>query len=228
VTDQPTMSVLRDESGVTRVVVADDHKIVLEGLVALLQDQPNMEVVGEATAGRSALEVIRKTRPDVALLDITMPELTGLEITRQLAEELPDVKVLVLTMHDEEAFLFEALQAGASGYILKGASSDELIFAIEEVVRGGAYITPQLAKGLVDQALHERSTAASAFEEPLTEREEEVLSLIAEGLTNKEIAGRMVVSLNTVKTHRLHLYQKLGLHTRSELVAFARQHGLTP
>lgn len=222
------MSVWRNESGVTRVVVADDHKIVLEGLVALLQDQPNMQVVGQATAGRSALDVIRNTRPDVALLDITMPELTGLEITRQLAEELPDVKVLVLTMHDEEAFLFEALQAGASGYILKGASSDELIFAIEEVVRGGAYITPQLAKGLVDQALHERSTTPSAFEEPLTEREEEVLGLIAEGLTNKEIAARMVVSLNTVKTHRLHLYQKLGLHTRSELVAFARRHGLTP
>lgn len=225
-TDESDESTINPSARI-RVVVVDDHKIVLEGLVALLQDQADMKVVGQATSGRVALDIIRHLRPDVALLDITMPELTGLEITRRLAEELPDVKVLILTMHDEEAFLFEALKAGASGYILKGAGSDELIFAIEEVVRGGAYITPQLAKGLVDQALREHVDASPVSEEPLTGREEEVLVLIAQGLTNKEIGSQMVVSLNTVKTHRLHLYRKLGLHTRSEIITFARRHGLT-
>jgi two-component system response regulator NreC len=210
----------------TRLVVADDHSIVLEGLVALLDREPDMQVVGQATTGRGALEEVRRTHPDVALLDITMPEMSGLEVTRHLTDELPEVRVLILTMHDEEAFFFEALQAGASGYILKGAGRDEVLSAIAVVTSGGVYIAPQLAKGLVREALNHEGSSELATAEPLTDREQGVLRLIAEGLTNKEIADRLILSVNTVKTHRLRLYQKLHLHTRAELVAFARRKGI--
>lgn len=210
----------------TRLVVADDHPIVLEGLVALLDREPDMQVVGQATTGRRALEEVRRTHPDVALLDITMPEMSGLDVTRQLTEELPDVRVLILTMHDEETIFFEALQAGASGYILKGAGRDEVLSAIAVVTSGGVYIAPQLAKGLVREALNHEGSGELATAEPLTDREQGVLRLIAKGLTNKEIADRLILSVNTVKTHRLRLYQKLHLHTRAELVAFARRKGI--
>ncbi len=209
-----------------RIVVADDHQVVLEGLVALLEAEPGMQVVGQATNGRQALEEVRRTRPDVALLDITMPEMSGLDITRALTGELPGVGTLILTMHDEEAFFFEALQGGASGYILKGADKEEIMSAIGVVASGGVYIPPQFAKGLVQEALKQRESPESASWEPLTDREQQVLHLIADGFTNKEIADRLVLSLNTVKSHRLRLYQKLRLHTRAELVAFARRKGI--
>jgi len=128
---------LATPDGRTRIVVADDHSIVLEGLVALLENEPGMQVVGQATTGRQALEEVRRGRPDVALLDITMPEMSGLEITRQLTDEMPEVRTLILTMHDEDAFFFEALQAGASGYVLKGADKEEILSAIAVVAGGG-------------------------------------------------------------------------------------------
>lgn len=210
----------------TRIVAADDHAIVLEGLVALLRSQPDLDVVAQATSGRAALEEIRRVRPDVAMLDISMPEMSGLEVTRRLTEEMPDVRILILTMHDEEAFFFEALHAGASGYVLKGAGRDELVSAVAAVAEGGVYIPPQLAKGLVREALRSQQPNGEETGEPLTERERDVLRLVAEGLTNKEIADRLILSVNTVKTHRLRLYQKLHLHTRGELVAFARRKGI--
>lgn len=213
-------------AGRIRIVVADDHAIVLEGLVALLENEPGMQVVGTATDGRQALDVLRRGRPDIALLDITMPGMTGLEITRHLTDEMPEVRTLILTMHDEDAFFFEALQAGASGYVLKGAGKDEILSAIAVVAGGGVYIPPQLAKGLVREALKQQPSPESGALEPLTDRESDVLRLIAEGLTNKEIADRLILSLNTVKSHRLRLYQKLRLHTRAELVAFARRKGI--
>lgn len=209
-----------------RLVVADDHPIVLEGLVALLRNERGIQVVGQAMTGRRALEEVRRARPDVALLDITMPDMSGLEITRQLTQELPDVRTLILTMHDEEAFFFEALQAGASGYVLKGAGREELLSAIAAVAAGGVYIPPQLAKGLVREALRHEAFTELHDSEPLTDREHDVLRLVSDGLTNKEIADRLALSLNTVKTHRLRLYQKLSLHTRAELVAFARRKGI--
>lgn len=210
-----------------RVVVADDHKLVLQGLVSLLKEDEGIEVVGQAVNGREALEEIQRLRPDVALLDITMPEMSGLEVTRQVAGQFPDVKVLILTMHEEEAFFFEALRSGASGYVLKGASSDELLAAVLAVDEGGVYLPPKLAGMVLRDYIEGGLTReAEPLCEPLTPREEEVLRLIAQGLTNQEIAERLVLGLNTVKTHRLHVYQKLSLHTRAELVAYALQRGL--
>lgn len=210
-----------------RLVVADDHKLVLQGLVSLLKEDEGIEVVGQAMNGREALAEIQRLRPDVALLDITMPEMSGLEVTRLVTGRFPEVKVLILTMHEEEAFFFEALRSGASGYVLKGASSDELLAAVLAVHEGGVYLPPKLA-GMVLRDYIEGGPKGEAGppREPLTPREEEVLRLIAQGLTNQEIAERFVLVLNTVKTHRLHVYQKLGLHTRAELVAYALQRGL--
>lgn len=209
-----------------RVVVADDHKLVLQGLVSLLTEDEGIEVVGQAVNGREALEEIQRLHPDVALLD-TMPEMSGLEVTRKVTDQLPDVKVLILTMHEEEAFFFEALRLGAAGYVLKGASSDELLTAIVAIHEGGVYLSPRLAGMVLHDYLEAgRQGKADPPREPLTAREEGVLRLVSQGMTNQEIADHLVLSLNTVKTHRLHVYQKLGLHTRAELVAYALQRGL--
>lgn len=210
-----------------RLVVADDHTILLQGIIALLREEQELEVVGQATDGKKALEEILRLRPNVALLDITMPGMTGLDVTRQIAIRCPEVKVLILTMHDEEAFFFEALRAGASGYVLKGVSSDELLSAIFAVYEGGLYLAPKLAAMFVRDFLdREQKGKGEPQHEPLTPREEDVLKQIAQGLTNQEIAEKLVLGLNTIKTHRLHVYQKLGLHTRAELVEYAMQRGL--
>lgn len=210
-----------------RLVVADDHTLMLQGLVALLKDEPNVEVVATATNGRQALEEIKRFHPDIALLDITMPVMNGLEVTREVVAHFPEVKVLLLTMHEEEAFFFEALRVGASGYVLKDASSEELLPAIFAVYEGGVYLPPKLAGMLVrDRMSLEHVEKAEFPREPLTVREEEVLKLIAQGLTNQEIAQRLVLGLTTVKTHRQHIYQKLRFHTRSQLVDYASRRGL--
>jgi two-component system, NarL family, response regulator NreC len=207
-----------------RLIIADDHAIMREGLVALLEDEPDLRVVGQAGGGLEAVALVRQQQPDIALLDITMPGMNGLEVTRRLVAEQPEVKILILTMHEEEAFFFEALRAGAAGYMLKGASSEELLGAIRAVYEGGVYLPPQLAGGLVqDYLTHQPQRPAH---DPLTPREREVLTLIAQGLSNTEIAEQLVLSLNTVKSHRLRIYQKLNLHDRSELVAYALRRGL--
>lgn len=186
-----------------RLVVADDHPVMREGLAALLEDEPDLKVVGQAGTGREAVNLVHQHRPDVALLDITMDDMTSLEATRQFASELPTVRVMILTMHEEEAFFLEALQVGASGYILKGIRSDELFSAIRAVKEGGVYLPPKLAGKLVRDYL-ERQTQP-ALVDPLSSREREILKLIAQGLTNSDIAKRLTLSLNTVKTHRLRI-----------------------
>jgi two-component system, NarL family, response regulator NreC len=207
-----------------RLIIADDHLVVREGLVTLVEDEPDLQVVGQAATGREAVHLARKHRPELALLDITMPDMSGLEATRQIVDILPQTKILILTMHEEEAFFFEALHAGASGYLLKGAPSDELLGALRAVHEGGVYLAPQLAGNLVQDYLQHHPQ--SELDDSLTPRECEILTLIAQGLSSRNIAERLTLSINTVKTHRLHIYQKLNLRDRASLIDYALRRGL--
>lgn len=208
----------------TRLIIADDHAIVRQGLVSLLQGEEEIRVLDQAGTGREALALVRKHRPDLALLDVTMPDMNGLEAARQIKEELPDVEILILTMHDEEAFFFEALQAGASGYVLKGAHSDELLHAIRVIREGGVHISPDMAGELVRDYMERHPDPAVG--DLLTPREREVLTLIAKGFTNSEIAEKLNLSINTIKTHRSNIYDKLDIHDRAALVDYALRRGL--
>lgn len=207
-----------------RVLIADDHTIVREGVRLLLDAQPDIAVVGEAADGNQALSLARSLSPDIVLLDIGMPLMNGLEATRALKAELPKINILILTMHEGEDYFFRILSAGASGYVLKGAGSSELLNAIRAVYQGGVYLYPTMAKKLMSDYIKNRQAGAET--DPLTPRERQVLKLIAEGKTNREIAEDLVLSLNTVQTHRLHLMEKLNLHNRSELIKYALRRGL--
>ncbi|HBY97428.1 MAG: response regulator transcription factor [Ardenticatenaceae bacterium] len=207
-----------------QLVIADDHAVMREGLATLLEDEADLKVVGQAGTGREAVALVRQYRPDVVLMDITMPDMTGLEATRLITTDLPEVKVLILTMHEEEAFFFEALRAGAAGYILKGVQSEELFNAIRAVDEGGVYLPAKLAGTLVQDYLERHPQPP--LDDPLTSREREIVTLIAQGLTNREIAERLTLSINTVKTHRLHIYQKLDLRDRAGLIDYALRRGL--
>ncbi len=207
-----------------RLILADDHVVMREGLAALLEDEPGLQVVGQAGSGRETIALIRQLRPDIVLLDITMPDMTGLDVARQVVADSLDVKLLILTMHEEEAFFFEALRSGAAGYILKGVRSEELIGAIRSVYEGGVYLPPLLAGWLVQDYLERHPQPP--IDDPLTARELEVLSLIAQGLSNRDIADQLILSINTVKTHRLHIYQKLNLRDRAGLIEYALRRGL--
>ena len=208
-----------------RVLIADDHTIVRSGVNLLLSSEPDIEVVGEATDGISAVELAQQFKPDVVLMDIGMPELDGFEATRRIRERVPEANVLVLTMHRSDEYLFQMLEAGALGYVLKGAETSELINAVRTVARGEVFLYPSMARRLVQQFL--RQVGADPSERPrLTPREKQILNLVAEGYSNKEIAERLVVSPSTVHSHRTNLMQKLGLSTRHELVQYARRQGL--
>ncbi len=207
-----------------RLIIADDHAVVREGLAAMLEDEPDMQVAGLVGTGRDAVALVRQQQPDIALLDITMPDMNGLDATREIVADQAAVKVLILTMHEEEAFFFEAIRAGAAGYVLKGADSEELLSAIRAVHEGGVYLPPKLAGGLVRDHLEHHPQPP--LDDPLTPREREILTLITQGLTNRDIAQQLTLSLNTVKTHRLHILQKLNLHDRAELIDYALRRGL--
>jgi two-component system response regulator NreC len=208
-----------------RVLIADDHVVMREGICFLLEAEPDIQVVGQASDGQEAWEKARQLNPDIVLMDITMPGLSGLEATRQLRAALPETQVLVLTMHEGDEFFFRMLQAGASGYVLKGASSNELLSAIRAVHRGGVYLYPTVAKKLLADYISHPSTEQGNYDD-LTLREREILTLIAEGLTNREIAAKLVISVNTVGTHRQNIMEKLDLHNKSELIKYAIRKGL--
>jgi len=209
-----------------RLIVADDHVVMREGLASLLEDEPDICVVGQASNGREALELIRQQHPDIALLDITMTDMSGLEVASHCATFMPKVKILFLTMHEEDAFFFAALRVGAAGYVLKGSPSKELLNAIREVISGGVYLTPKLAGALVHNYLADHPIVPAG--DQLTSREREIVILISQGLSNQAIAERLTLTINTVKTHRKNIYEKLDLNSRSDLLEYARRQGFLP
>jgi two-component system response regulator NreC len=210
-----------------RVLLADDHAIVREGVRRIVESEDDLEVVGEASDGREAVALTEELEPNIVLMDLTMPELGGLEATAILHDRFPDVRVLVLTMHESHDYFFQVLKAGASGYVLKGASGAELIAALRAVNRGDVYIQPPVAKRLVaDYLRHMDSAEDKAHYDGLTERERQILRLIAEGSTSQQIADSLVLSVNTVNTHRRHIMEKLNLHNRADLIRYAVRKGL--
>jgi two-component system response regulator NreC len=209
------------------VLVVDDHTLIRQGIVGLLRAQPDMEVAGEAADGEQAVALAQELRPDVVLMDIAMPGLSGLEATGRLKNLVPDARVLVLTVHDREDYLFAALQAGAYGYILKGADVHDLLGAIRTVHRGDTFLYPALTTKLVADYLR-RAEAGEAIEsyDGLTARQREVLRLIAEGLTTPEIARRLYLSPHTVESHRENIMSRLGLRSKAELIKYAIRRGI--
>ncbi len=227
-----------------RVVLADDHDILRQGLKMLLNLQPEIQVVGEARTGREALALAQTHHPDVVVLDISMPDMDGMEACQQIRRQAPATQVLILTMHENEDYFLEALRLGAAGYLLKKAAPTELHLAIEAVAQGGAFLTPGLAKVLVGQVVRQQAAeitpeAPEGKQEPpdkqaaeewrvLTQRELEVLKLVAEGYTNQQIADQLILSIKTVQAHRANVMEKLGLHGITQLVRFAIRTGLLP
>ena len=207
----------------TKVLIVDDHAVVRSGLRLLIDAEEDLETAGEAASAREAIFEARSLKPDVILLDVVMPEQSGLDAIPQLVHENPDAKVLVLSMQDEPRYVREAFETGASGYVLKEAADSELVAAIREVARGGRYVHPELGARLVAAETEERRRAE---EDPLSEREREVLRLLALGHTNQEIAKQLFISVRTAETHRAHIMQKLRLTSRAELVRYALDQGL--
>lgn len=209
-----------------RVLIADDHALMREGIRALLRGSDDVEVVGEASDGREAVERCRALRPDVVLMDVAMPGLGGLEATIELRKEMPEVRVLVLTQYDDREYVARFLKAGVAGYVLKKAAGSDLVAAIRSAHRGGLVLDPEIARDAVDLG---RPAAESAAEDPydtLTEREKQVLKLVAEGASSKDVAQVLGISVKTAMTHREHLMEKLGLHNRTDLIRFAVRRGV--
>jgi DNA-binding NarL/FixJ family response regulator len=210
----------------TTILLADDHRIVRQGLRALLASEADFEVVGEADDGREALELVKRLSPDVLVLDLMMPGLNGLEVARQLPRQSPGVRVVVLSMHDDEGFVLEALANGVSGYVLKDSNSSDLVHAVREVAAGRRYLSPPLSDRAIEAYQQRAKVGTMDKHETLTTREREVLQLSAEGHTNSEIAARLGISTRTAETHRSRLMHKLGLHTQSDLIRYAIRRGI--
>jgi two-component system, NarL family, response regulator NreC len=208
---------------VIRAVVVDDHAVVRSGIKLLLDREDDIEVVGEAGNGRDAVFQARALKPDVILLDVVMPGQSGIDVLPSLLEDAPNAKVLVLSMQDDPSYVREAFAAGASGYVLKEAADEEVVAAVREIASGGSYVHPALGARLVTADAQARAAAEA---DPLSEREREVLRLLALGHTNQEIAKMLYISVRTAETHRAHIMQKLRLSTRAELVRYALSQGL--
>jgi DNA-binding NarL/FixJ family response regulator len=209
-----------------RIVLADDHPIVLDGLRNLVRAEADFELVGEATGGLAALKIVREQKPDVAVLDISMPELNGIVLCRRLIGEMPELRVVVLTLHEDRAYLNQALEAGARAYILKRSAIENLVHGIRTVMVGGTYIDPAIAGRLLEgKRTYAKPTSNGRTLPALTDRETEVLKMAALGFTNKEIASRLDVGVKSVETYKARGLEKLGLKTRAELVRYASAEG---
>lgn len=210
-----------------KILLADDHKITRQGLRSLLEKEPDMEVVAEAEEGRTAVRLVRELLPDVVVMDVSMPDLNGMEATRRIIAEHPNVKVIALSIHSDNLFVSEMLKSGASGYLLKDCAFEELARAIHVVVDGKTYLSPAVSGVVVNDYLHRLARTESPSSEVLTDREREVLQLIAEGKSTKQVALKLHISVKTVETHRRQIMSKLDIHTIAELTKYAIRKGLT-
>lgn len=210
-----------------RVLIADDHSIVREGVKMILAKESDIEVAGEASDGQQALDLVERLKPNVVVMDISMPGMGGIEATQLVKERHPAVNVLALTMHEDESYVFRLLRAGASGYVLKRAAAQDLVQAVRAAAKGEAFLYPSVARKVVEDYLKrvEMGEKRERYD-GMTQREKEILTLIAQGLSNKQIGERLYISIKTVQTHRAHILEKLGLHDRTELVRYAIRKGL--
>ncbi|HET9723562.1 MAG TPA: response regulator transcription factor [Actinomycetota bacterium] len=213
-------------NGRVKVLVVDDHEIVREGIRMVLAADPELEVVGVASSGEEAIEKVRDLEPNVVLMDIGMPGLSGFEATRRIRESSPGTQVVALTVHDSEGYVFQMLQAGATGYVVKRAPSEDVILAVKRAHQGEAVLHPTVAKLLIKDYLARVAKGEETSFDTLSDREREILKLIAEGQTNREIADTLFLSIKTVQAHRANLMRKLGMHDRTELVKYAIRKGI--
>ena len=209
-----------------RLLLVDDHPIVRAGLRMLFQSEPTLTIVGEVDSGEAAVAAVERLKPDVVIMDVAMPGMNGIEATRRIKAANPETAVLALTMHEDEQYFFEMLNAGASGYIPKRAAPDDLVAAIKVVAEGNVFLYSTLARFLIKDMADRSAATANASDDLLTPREREVLTFIAEGLTNREIAETLIISIKTVERHRENIMAKLDMHNRVELVKYAMKKGL--
>ena len=205
-----------------RILICDDHTLFVEGIKALLRNETSLEIIGEARDGRQAVELVKQLKPDLLLMDISMPDMTGFDATQRVHEFNPSLKVLILTMHDDEELVARCLEAGAVGYIMKDAPASQLLYAIEAVQKGDTYLSPVVLKTVVGGYVKNSNRPQTSYDR-LSVREREILKLLAEGLSVKEIAVRLNVSVKTVDVHKYNLMKKIGVHDRSELIKYAIQ-----
>jgi two-component system response regulator NreC len=208
-----------------RVLLVEDHTVVRQGLRRVLEIAPEIEIVGEVGDGRAAVDAVRQFLPTVAVVDISLPNLNGIEVTRQLAKASPDTKVLILSMHADDAYVRQSLKAGAKGYLLKDADDHDLIKAVLALNAGGSYFSPAISKILLEGYLHESADTTDELSR-LSDREREVLQLIAEGKSNKEVSQILDVAVSTVESHRKHIMEKLDVHNTAAIVRFALRTGI--
>lgn len=211
----------------TRIVLVDDHRIVRQGLRALLQAEPGFEIVAEGATGLEAIRLVERFRPDVLVIDLMMPEINGLEATWQIKQRIPETRIIILSMHADEAYVLEALQNGASGYVLKDSSADDLVLAVHKALLGWRYLSPPLSEEGIEAYIQKsREALLDDPFETLTKREREVFLLISEGLRNASIAEKLSISQRTVESHRANLMRKLNLKTRMDIIRFAIRRGI--
>jgi DNA-binding NarL/FixJ family response regulator len=210
----------------SRILLADDHALVRRGVRMILDNEPDLTVVGEAADGLEAIEMARSTRPDLAILDIAMPRMTGLQAARELSRQQPDLRILILTMYDNEQFFFESLRVGASGYVLKSVADRDLVEACRAAMRGEPFLYPGAVTALIRNYLERAASGDPIPARAITDREEEILKLVAEGHSSRQIADLLYISVKTVERHRANLLAKLGLKDRLELARYAIRAGL--
>lgn len=213
--------------GKIKVVIVEDHKLFREGLKSLLSDKADLEVVGEAGDGLEAIRIVKKCRPELMLLDLSMPKMNGISVMKEIKNQFPDTKIMALTIHESDQYVLEAFEAGADGYCLKDAGRNELMVAVESVLQGKRYISPSISENVLEGYMTGRKKLKSKTSwDTITQREREVLKLLGEGYQNKEISDMLHISVKTVEKHRANIMNKLDLHNAAALTAFAIEHGL--